>query len=720
MSAGSQLRTGLIGFVEANQGLVFPLTLLGSLAILFIPLPPAFMDVLLSISITVSVLILMATVTVKSPTEFTVFPTVLLATTLFRLVLNIATTRLIMSNAAADGSLAAGSVIQAFGNFVAGGNIILGIVIFTIVVVVQFVVINRGSVRTSEVAARFALDGMPGRQMAIDADLNAGIIDEREAKRRRDEITQQADFYGSMDGAGKFVRGDAVASIIITIINIIGGLLIGTLQYGMPVADAAQIFTILTIGDGLVSQVPATLLSIAAGMLVTRQSTEVDLGKLIGRQVLLSNNLALIAAGLFLAAMAASGPILGTGLPWLPLGALSAACFFAANFLKEEKRREDTKKAEEDDRKKEAPAPRKQERPEDALRLDILELEVGYALIPLADKRKGGDLEERIVLIRKQLASELGIILPGVRLRDNPNLPPNDYQVKLKGSVISRATAYPGHFMAIDTGITTGKLQGIKTTDPIFEQTAYWIDPSQRERAEMLGYTVIEASNVVTTHLTDTIKRTAAELLNRDRVASLVEVVKETSPAVVAEVIPDMLKMGDVQRVLQNLLREGISIRDMETILETLGDYAARTKDPEILTEYVRHRLSRWICQQYRDQDRVLRVVSLEPALEDMIAAGIDQTDRTTVRLSPVAMEGIGRAIFEQVRKLLEQNRPAVLLVVPQIRTALKQMTLQMIPNLIVLSYNEVTRDTKIEVVGVASYQTGNRKMASATAGAAR
>ncbi|MBY0589382.1 flagellar biosynthesis protein FlhA [bacterium] len=703
MASESTKSTGLVSILEENQGLVLPITVLMCLIIVVVPLPTAVMDLLLSINILLSVLVLVGTMTIARPIDFSVFPTVLLATTLYRLVLNIATTRLILTNAAEQGSLAAGHVVDAFGNFVAGGNLILGIVIFIILFIVQFVVINKGSVRTSEVAARFALDGMPGRQIAVDADLNAGTIDEKEAKARREEISQMADFYGAMDGASKFVRGDAIAGILITAVNIVGGLTLGVFYYNMPVAAAAEIFTRLTIGDGLVTAIPAILLSLAAGFLVTRQSKSTDLGKTLTAQLFTSSPQALNIAGGSMASLAMLG-LAGTGLPAIPLSFLAACCFGGSYLLRQEKSRVEREVAQDKALKEKSPT-RPPEKIEDALKLDALELEVGYGLIPLADRRKGGDLEDRIVLIRKQLAIEFGMILPGVRLRDNPNIEPNDYLIRLKGIEIDRGTVYPGHFLAIDTGTSAEKINGLKTKDPLFGQDAYWIDAATKERAELLGYSVIEAAHVLTTHLTDTIKRHGADLLNRERVSQLIDVVKQNSPKVVEEVVPDLMKIGDIQRVLQGLLREGVSIRDMESILETIGDYAARTKDPDILIEYVRHRLSRSICEKYRDTTRTIHAVTMDPATEDMIAGGIEHTDRLNVKLSPVVIRGISEAIASEVKRLAQQGRPMILLVGPTCRAGIKQMTMQTIPNLIVLSYNEITRDTRIEAAGMVSYQ---------------
>lgn len=705
---------GWMGFVQANQGVILPVSVLLCLLIIVVPLPTTAMDLLLSTNILLSILILVATMTIARPMDFFVFPTVLLATTLFRLCLNIATTRLILTNAVERGELAAGHVIYAFGNFVAAGNLILGIVIFVILFIVQFVVINKGSVRTSEVAARFALDGMPGRQMAIDADLNAGTIDEQEARRRREEISQMADFYGAMDGASKFVRGDALAGLLITAVNIVGGLALGVLYYQMPAAQAMQVFTKLTIGDGLVTSIPAMLLSLAAGFLVTRQSKATDLGKTLSAQLFTSSPQALTVAGGAMASLAFLG-LVGTGLPTAQLSFLAAACFSGAYFLGRNQSRRQAKRVEEE-QKQAAAQRRPPERVEDALKLDALEIEVGYALIPLADKRKGGDLEDRIVSIRRQLAAELGWILPGVRLRDNPNIEPNDYVFKLKGAVVERGSVFPHRFLAIDAGAASGPVEGVKTKDPLFGQDAYWIEAHERERAEMAGYTVVEAAHVLTTHFAETAKRHAAELLNRERVVQLIDVVKQSSPKLVEEVVPDQLKTGDVQRVLQNLLREGVSIRDMETILETLGDYAGKTKDPDILSEYVRHRLSRSICEKLRDAQGSLHVVTLDPATEDMVAAGVEHADRMTVKLSPPVLRSLCEAIALEVKKLSSQGRPPVLLVGPQCRAALKQATAQAIPSLAVLSYNEVTRDTVVESVGMASLQgASDRQPAGAT-----
>jgi flagellar biosynthesis protein FlhA len=642
---------------------------------------------------------LLTTIYVRTPLEFSIFPSLLLSTTLFRLVLNVATTRLILTRAGAAGTSAAGDVVKTFGEFVTGGStgtdkIVVGLIIFAIIVIIQFVVITKGATRISEVAARFALDGMPGKQMAIDADLNAGNIDEREAQRRRREVTQQADFFGAMDGASKFVRGDAIAGIIITLINIVGGLFIGMIELGWGLGQSASTFTTLTIGDGLVTQVPAFLISLAAGLLVTRSSTESNLPAEFLRQ-LFSRPQALAVAGGFLSIL------IFTSLPTVPLLAIGASCIGLATTMTRRTKRE---KASADAKKQAESTKPAEQRVEDYLSVDPMEVEIGVELIRLADPRRGGDLLERIQRVRQNVAAEIGIILPKVRIRDNMRLDRSQYRIKIADMTVAEGTILPGKFLAMDSGATTGKVQGVATREPAFNTPAVWIDPGVRDQAELFGYTVVESGSVIATHLTETVRRHADEILTRDAAKHLIDELKRTSPTVVDELIPGAMKLAEVQQVLQMLLREQVPIRQLSAILETLGDYALRTKDPILLTEYVRHRLARTICTRYRTADNRLFVVTLDPALEDRIRAGFDHNEHGLfIRMAPQAVETTCRLIAAEVEKLALRSRPPVVLVSPQIRAALKNMTAPHLPQLVVLSYNEITRDTKIESVAMIS-----------------
>ena len=674
------------------QELILPVGFIASVLVIMVPLPPGLMDVLLAANITVAVIMLLTTVYVRTPLEFSIFPSLLLATTLFRLVLNVATTRLILTRAETDGLQAAGGVVESFGEFVAGDKIVVGLIIFVIIVAIQVLVITKGATRISEVAARFALDGMPGRQMAIDADLNAGIIDEHEAQRRREEITRQADFFGAMDGASKFVRGDAIAGIVITLVNILGGLFIGVVEAGMPASEAASLFTRLTIGDGLVSQVPAFLISLAAGLLVTRSSHKVNLPSEFLRQ-LFSRPQAMAVAGVFLAVL------IVTGLPTVPLAMIGLSCAGLAVILS---RRAAEARASSEAKARADKAKPPEERVEDYLVVDPMELEIGVGLIRLADPRRGGDLLDRIHRIRTKVASEIGIILPKVRIRDNFQLGQQQYRIKIAGMPVAEGTIEPGRLLAMDSGVTTATIPGTPTKDPAFGTPALWIDPSVRDQAELHGYTVVDPGAVVATHLTETVRKHADEILTRDATKHLIDELRQTSPAVVDELIPGVMKLAEVQQILQMLLREQVPIRQLGAVLETLGDYATRTKDPVLLTEFVRARLSRTISTRYRDAENRMYVVTLDPALEDRIRAGFEHNDRGMfLRMSPQAVETTCRLIGAEVEKLTVANRPPILLVSAPIRPALKQITSPHLPNLIVLSYNEITRDTKIESVAM-------------------
>jgi len=676
------------------RDLILPIGIIACLVIILVPLPPLLMDLLLAGNITIGVIVLLTTVYVSTPLEFSIFPSLLLATTLARLVLNVATTRLILTGAETDKMGAAGGVIQSFGEFVSGDSLEVGLIIFGIIVLIQFIVITKGATRISEVAARFALDGMPGRQMAIDADLNAGLIDEKEAQRRRQEVTAQADFYGAMDGASKFVRGDAVAGLIITAINVVGGLYIGVMRLGMPIGDAAELFTKLTIGDGLVSQVPALLISLAAGLLVTRSAAASNMPLEFIKQ-LFGNPRALMVAGGFMVVM------IVTNLPALPMATLGFGCVGLALVMNRQTARDKVATEDRAQAEKDAIAP-PAKRVEDFLTVDPMEMTIGLGLLQLADPARGGDLMERISGIRNSIAADIGIILPKVRVRDEMNLGDNEYEIRIAGSPVARASVFPGRWLAIDSGATTGVIDGEPTRDPTFGQPAVWIDPMRREQAAIYGYTTVPPSAVLSTHLQEIVRRHADELLTRDATKHLVDELKQVSPSVVDELIPGVLKLSEVQQVLQMLLREDVPIRQLGIILETLGDYATKTKDPVWLVEYVRHRLARTISNRYRDAYNRLHVIAIDPAMEDRIAAGIEHGERGLfVRMSPQAVELTCERIDRMVKKLVSAGHPPVLLVSPRIRPGLKQMTSSSMPRLKILSYNEITQDTQIESLGI-------------------
>ncbi len=671
--------------------MLVPLAATSLILVILIPLPTWLMDVLLALNITVSAVVLLTVMYVCSPLEFSSFPALLLSLTLFRLVLNTATTRLILKNGA-EGTDAAGKVIQVFGDFVAQGSLAIGVIIFVIIVVIQFVVITKGATRIAEVAARFTLDGMPGKQMAIDADLNAGLINEQEAKQRRKEITAEADFYGAMDGASKFVRGDAIAGIIITFVNILGGIYTGMVMHGRDLSYCLETFTKLTIGDGLVSQIPAFIVSVGAGMIVTRATATTNLGEeLLGQLTSHPTALALAAAFLGLLAM--------TPLPKLPLIMLGLGCAGIALFVS--RGRAEAALAEVARERAEAKKP---ERVETFLTVDPIELEVGYGLIRLVDRKQGGDLLDRISNVRRQIAQELGIVVPPIRIRDQLRLEPNEYALKLRGLDIARGEVMPGHLLAIDSGTVAEPIVGVETTEPAFGLRAIWITADQKHVAEHRNYTVVEASSVLGTHLTEVIKQHAAEILTRQEVNRLLDNLKEKSPKLVDEVIPEQLKAGDVQKVLQSLLRERVPVRDLETILETLGDWAPRTKDPDVLTEYVRNSLARAICQMHRSDDGKMYCVTLEPQLEDLINSHLERSEAGMFLSMPPKTQN---RIVAAVRAQLEQavrgtgGRNVVILCSPQVRAWLRRMIEPAMAHVAVLAYNEIVRGVEVQSVGM-------------------
>ncbi len=687
----------ILARLHESRGMLFPISFIGLIVVLLAPLPTQLLDLLLVINITLAVIVLVTTIYVKSPLEFAVFPSLLLAVTLFRLVLNVATTRLILTAGDADTAEeavnSAGEVVHAFSAFVAGDKLAVGIIIFLIIFVIQFIVITKGSGRISEVAARFTLDAMPGKQMAIDADLNAGVINDVEARRRREDIGREADFYGAMDGASKFVRGDAIAGIIITFVNILGGIYVGMIDKQWGIIESLDTYTRLTIGDGLVSSIPAFITSLAAGLIVTRTSSKNDLGDEILGQLLGKPKALIIAAG-FLMLMSF------TGLPKVPLIVLGACCGGLAYTITRGENKEKAKKASE----KVADAAKKEpEKVEKLLDLDTMELEVGYGLVKLVDASKGGDLLERISLIRRQIAMELGIIVPPIRIRDNMQLGANDYLVKIKGQSIGRGVAYPDQFLAMDNGATTGEIPGGSlTVEPAFGLPAYWITESERQQAELMNYTVVEATSVLATHITEVIKSHAYELLTRQEVKNLLDNLKERLPALVEEVIPTIVKPGELQQVCKNLLRERVPIRDLETILETLGDFASRTKDLDVLTEYVRNALARTICKQYVDDGDRIWCLTLDPALEDLINGHIERSERgSTNTLPPQTVQQVVQQIAAKAQELQQTGRSPVLLVSPQIRSALRKMIEASLPHVAVLAYNEVVADVAVEAVAM-------------------
>jgi flagellar biosynthesis protein FlhA len=686
-------------FLMRYRDLVLPVGIIACLVVILVPLPAPLMDLLLAANIAIGVVILLTTIYVATPLEFNVFPSMLLATTLARLVLNIATTRLILTGAGTQKMGAAGGVIQSFGEFVAGDRLEVGIIIFVIIVLIQFIVITKGATRISEVAARFALDGMPGKQMAIDADLNAGLIDERQAQARRAEISAQADFYGAMDGASKFVRGDSIAGIVITIVNIIGGLYIGVMHYGMTFAEAGELYTKLTIGDGLVSQVPALLISLAAGLLVTRSTLKSNLPHEFLQQ-LFGNPKALAVAGVFL------GLMIVTSLPAVPLATLGGGCIGLAVVMNRQQIRRASQLVNQAESERVAAAVPPEKRVEDYLAVDPLEVSIGLGLLSLADPARGGDLMQRITGVRNSIAMDLGIILPKVRVRDEVTLAQFEYEIRLAGNSVARNVVLPGRLLAIDNGQTTGVIDGEATRDPTYGEPAVWIDPMRREQAAIYGYTIVEPGAVLATHLQEVAKRHADELLSRDATKHLIDELKQVAPSVVDELIPGVLKISEVQQVLHQLLREDVPIRQLSIILETLGDNAPRIKDPVWLVEYVRNRLARTISARYRDESGRLHVVALDPAMEDRIAAGVEHSERGLfIRMSPQAVDITCEKIGLAVKKLTAAGLPPIVFVNPRIRPALRQLLADRMPEVRILSYNDITQETRIESHGVASDQ---------------
>lgn len=693
-------------WVGKNRHLLVPVAFLMLLVVLVVPMPPILMDVFISANISLAAVILLTTIYMKKPLDFSVFPALLLATTLFRLVLNVATTRLILSadaDSPEQATAVAGLVVESFGNFVAGESIIVGLIIFTILVIVQFVVITKGATRMSEVAARFTLDAMPGKQMAIDADLSAGLIDENTARTRRKEISDEADFYGAMDGASKFVRGDAIAGIIITLVNIAGGFAIGAFEKGWTMGESLTVFTRLTVGDGLVTQIPSFIIAIAAGLIVARSGEDETIGDEIPKQ-LSSQPTALFLISGFLALLAF------TPLPTIPLfvaaasiGGLAWALRFIAKLL--------TAGEEATARAEAAEQPAEPQPVEELLAVDTLEFEIGYGLVQIVDSSRGGTLLDRITMIRRQLAVELGIVVPPIRIRDNMQLGANDYRVKLRGAVIGEGKVYPEMLMAMDSGVASGELDGIKGKEPAFGLDAIWIQQELKPKAETMNYTVVDATSVLATHVTELVKEHAEELLTREEVNQLLEQLKKNAPKLVEEVVPSLVKPGELQKVLQNLLRERVPVRDLESILETLSDWAVHTKDLDVLTEYVRNALRRTISSMYAELDehgnQRLYCITMDPAVEDVINGYIDRgPGGTTMSIPPRTANQIAQATSRAAEPLLAAGHQVIVLTSPSVRAQVKQILDPHIPQVAVLSYNEVAKGLDVESMGLVQLES--------------
>ncbi|MGE0761704.1 MAG: flagellar biosynthesis protein FlhA [Bdellovibrionales bacterium] len=678
--------------ITKNIDLLVAVGLVAILAVMIIPLPAIMLDLALTFSLGLSLLILLVAVYTERSLDFSVFPSLLLMATLFRLALNVATTRLILTHGH-DGGDSVGAVIQAFGHFVVGDNYVIGLIVFIILVVINFIVITKGSGRVAEVAARFTLDAMPGKQMSIDADLNAGLITEQDARKRRKEIEAEADFYGSMDGASKFVRGDAIAGIIITVVNIVGGLLIGVMQKNLDVAAAAKTYTMLTIGDGLVTQIPALIISTAAGIIVTRNSASKNMGTEVATQLFLKPRAVAIVAVIL--------GLLGVvpGLPTTPFFFMAIILGGIAWFVNrhgDEKIEKERRMAEEEARKP------KREAIENMLPLDLVELEVGYGLINVVESDQSGDLLERIVSIRKQFALDLGIVVPSIHIRDNLQLEPGEYRLMIKGNRVGGGTLRPDSMLAMDPGNVTRRINGTPTKEPAFGLDALWISKNQKEDAEMAGYTVVDLPTVMATHITEIIRTHAHELFGRQEASSLLDTFKKSYPKVVEELVPNLLSLGAVVKVLQNLLREQVSIRDLLTIFETLADEASRNKDAEILTEAVRKALARGITAKFRNDGDRLAVITLDPNIEELIANSLLQTEQgVQLVMDPRSAQELINRIARTIEAHPEIAAQPVLLTSPTARRHLFKLTSRFIPQLTVLSHNELSSDARVTAVGV-------------------
>ncbi|MCK6594906.1 MAG: flagellar biosynthesis protein FlhA [Bacteriovoracaceae bacterium] len=661
------------------------------LVVFIVPIPPLLLDLLLAFSLAFSVIILLVTVYTKRPLDFSTFPSVLLVSTLYRLALNVASTRNILVHGAADGTAAAGHVIKAFGEFVVEGNFVVGIIIFIILVIINFMVITKGAGRVAEVAARFTLDAMPGKQMAIDADLNAGLIDDKEARKRRKEVAEEADFYGSMDGASKFVRGDAIAGILITAINVIGGIIIGVAQAGMDAATAAETFTLLTVGDGLVTQVPALIISTAAGILVTRNASDDALGEQVQKQFKVHPKAIYVSA----AVLVFFGLI--PGLPKLPFFAMGGMLGYLAHRMEQS-----NAKAEIEEKQKSVEVKKTSpQNLEELLNMELVELEVGYGLVHLVDTEQNGDLLERITHMRKLFALDWGVIIPSVKIKDNLELKPGGYSVKIKGIQVAKGELMSDYFLAMDPGTVIEKIDGVETTEPVFGLKAVWISEDQKEDAGYNGYTVVDCSTIVATHLTEILKSNLHELFGRQELVRVLDNFKEINPKLVGDLVPDILNLGIILKVMKNLLREGVSVRDLRTILETLAEYGSTIKDADALTEMSRQSLFRTITEKIKSDQGDIPLFTLDRNIEEQIAQNIIQTDQgQQLSLDPKVTQIILASLNEKIEEATSLGEKMVVLCSPVIRSHFKRLTEKFIPNLVVVSHNELSPEANIRSLG--------------------
>ncbi|MDM5232248.1 flagellar biosynthesis protein FlhA [Lysinibacillus pakistanensis] len=661
-------------------------------AMLIIPLPPWMLSFLIVINITLGLIVLLTAMSMKEALDFSIFPSVILLLTLFRLGLSVSTTRAILANGDA------GAVVETFGDFVVGGNVLVGLVVFLILVLIQFIVITKGAERVAEVAARFTLDAMPGKQMSIDADLNAGIISEREARERRDKVSGEADFYGAMDGATKFVKGDAIASMVMVIINLLFGIIIGVVQMKLPFAEAATHFSKLTVGDGIVSQIPALLISTATGIVVTRASSKGSLGQDITGQLFAQAKLLYVAGGTIV--------LLGLFTPipnWvtLPIG----ISLIAGAYMMERKKPEDEEELLEIEEEVATDGMKSPENVVNLLNVDPIEFEFGYGLIPLVDAAQGGDLLDRVIMIRRQLALELGIVIPVVRIRDNIQLQPNEYRIKIKGNEMARGELLLDHYLAMSPG-DDDSIEGIDTVEPSFGLPAKWITEQVKEDAEMFGYTVVDPPSVVSTHLTEMIRANAYELLGRQETKQLIDHLRETHPILVEELTPAPLSTGEIQKVLGKLLRENVSVRNLPIIFETLADYAKLTSDTDLLTEYVRQSLARQITSQFVGDGSSLKVITVSGKVEKMIADSIQQTDHGNyLAMDPQDSQIVLESIAAEIERVSFMEQSAIILCSPAVRMYLRQLTERYFPQIPVLSYNELDATVEIQSVGVVNVE---------------